>query len=229
MIVYIYDLSDPRSGEVRYIGKSVHPRERLTEHIRQAKRGSVVHCKRWIDGLLKAGVRPALGILEEATSHDAANEAERYWIGSLRLVGADLTNRTPGGDGQPKGFRFSAEALAKRSATTRGRKLSPAHADALRAAFNRPEIRARRKEITAARMADPALRAIAARGRTGQPMPEEAKQKISAAWTPERKAAHAAEKSSLPFDERWRAQLAAALKARWDKNRAATPTNKELT
>jgi hypothetical protein len=56
-------------------------------------------------------------------------------------------------------------------------------------------------------------------GMAGKKMPEEAKRKLSASWTPERKAAHAKEKSELPFDDRWRNQLQSALANRWERDR----------
>lgn len=218
--VFIYDLSDPLTGFVRYVGKSVRPKERLAAHIRQARAGSPVYCKRWISGLLQAGQRPVLSILEEVSASEA-DVAERYWIASLRLAGAELTNLTPGGEGQAVGFVPSAHARAVTSARTKGKPLPADHRASLQRAFNTPEARARRRQITTARMADPVQRAIAATGRTGQPMSEEAKRKIAASWTPERKAQHAAEKSALPVDERWREQLRIALAARWAKYREA--------
>lgn len=219
MSVFVYDLSDPRTGCVRYVGKSVRPAERLATHIREARAGSKVHCKRWIAGLLAAGLRPVMGVIEE-TSRANANDAERYWIGCLRCAGADLTNLTPGGDGQAPGYRPSSEAVQACADKLRGRKMTVEQLERLRAALNRPEVRKKRSEITRARMADPEQRAVAQRGRTGVPTSDETKQKIAASWTLERKAKHAAEKSALPFDDRWREQLRAALAARWAKYRA---------
>jgi hypothetical protein len=218
--VFIYDLSDPRTGHVRYVGKSVRPKERLATHIREARNGSVVHSKRWIAGLLQEGLRPVLSILEVADAA-AANDAERFWIASLKLAGADLTNLTPGGDGQMPGYQWSEEARRRLSATSKGRKLSDQHYEHMKSAFNEPALRQRRREIMLVRMADPALRAVAQRGMSGKKMSEDAKRKISASWTEERKQAHAAEKSALPFDDRWRQQLRDALAARWARYREA--------
>ena len=218
--VYIYELSDPRTGCVRYVGKSVSPKARLATHIREAKSGNPVHSKRWIYGLLSAGVTPTLGIIEEVPAH-AADEAERYWIGCLLLAGASLTNRTAGGDGQQIGYKWSADAKRRVSESLRGKKRTPEQCAAYKEAFSRPEIRERRRAMTAERMADPVARAIAMVGMSGKKMPEDAKAKISASWTAERKARHAAEKSALPVDERWKRQLKEALAARWAKYRAA--------
>jgi hypothetical protein len=219
MTVYIYDLSDPRTSEVRYIGKSVNPKERLATHIRDARRGVVVHCKRWIDGLLQQGLLPVLGIIEKTTKENA-NEAECYWIACFRFMGANLTNRTIGGDGQSPGYKPSKEALAKASATTKGRKASPERRARLREAFNRPEVKLRRRQIMLERHADPIKRVPITGPTRGMRLSENTKNKMSKAWTPERKAKHAAEKSALEVDDRWKDQLSLARKKRWDEYRA---------
>lgn len=220
MTCYIYDLSDPRTGCVRYVGKSIRPRERLATHIREARGGSVVHCKRWIAGLLAEGLAPVLSIIEES-SVDGASDAERYWIGCLRLAGAQLTNQTPGGDGQAVGYKPSAELLAKLLAAAKGRKATPEQRARMREAFTTPQVSARRSQLLKERYADPEKsRAITGPTR-GMKLSDETKRRMSAAWTPERKAAHAAEKAALPLDDRWRNQLKAALATRWAKHRAA--------
>jgi hypothetical protein len=219
LICFIYDLSDPRTGEVRYVGKSVRPRERLATHIREARAGSIVHCKRWIAGLLAEGLAPVLGIIEE-TTRESANEAERYWIGCLLTAGSTLTNRTPGGDGQHAGYKPSAEVLAKLSAATKGRKATPEQRQRLREAFTRPEVSERRSQLLKERHADPEKSRAITGPTKGMKLSEETKRRMSASWTPERKARLAAEKSALPCDERWRAQLDAARAARWARYRA---------
>lgn len=219
MTVYIYDLSDPRTGYVRYVGKSVRPKERLATHIREARSGSKIHSRRWIAGLLAEGLVPILSILEEVDDA-SANEAEMFWIASFKLAGFDLTNKTFGGDGQPSGYKPSKEAIEKLKASITGSKRTEEQKKRIREAFSDPKLRLRRSEITRARMADPVQRAIAATGMLGKKLSAEAKKKISDKWTPERKAAHAEAQRALPVDDRWKAQLALAIKSRWDKYRA---------
>ena len=219
-MISIYGLIDPRSNEVRYIGKSANPTERLATHVREARQGHVLHSRRWIDGLLKSGMRPDLWVIDRASTHSDANELERFWIASFRLMGANLTNRTDGGDGQSPGYRPSAEVVEKIASKRRGSKASPETRERMRTAFNTPEMRALRSQNTKRLANSPEWREKIGRGNRGKRLSEETKRKQSASWTPERKAAHAKEKSALPFDDRWRAQLAAAIKARWDKYRA---------
>lgn len=59
MTWYIYALIDPRTREVRYIGKSVDPLRRLDCHLDD--KDSSLRKSRW---LKKLGERPILKILE---------------------------------------------------------------------------------------------------------------------------------------------------------------------
>ena len=62
--VYIYSLSDPITDEVRYIGKTIRPKQRYKEHIRNSKdKKTYSNC--WINSLIKDGLKPILSILEE--------------------------------------------------------------------------------------------------------------------------------------------------------------------
>lgn len=228
-MISVYGLVDPRNSELRYIGKSVKPTERLTTHIREARGGSVLHSRRWISGLLSDGLKPDLFIIETCADNTSANEAECFWIASMRAVGCDLTNRTIGGDGQPRGYRPTPEVAQKISAKNRGMKRTEEQKARLRLAFNTPEERARRSEATKTlARTSPEWLGKVRHARTGKKNSEETNRRISAAWTPERKAKHAAEKSALPVDDRWRQQLSAALKSRWDKYRARKPKNTHI-
>lgn len=92
--VYIYGLKDPRTGEIRYVGKSVHPRERYKQHVKGGE--SNLHKGRWIADLRRAGLKPEMIILEETT--EAEWEArERHWIKQGLDSGWPLTNIAAGG------------------------------------------------------------------------------------------------------------------------------------
>lgn len=191
MNVAIYGLFDPRTGHLRYIGKSVNCRERLARHIREARRGSTVHCKRWIAGILAAGACPEMDVLE-VVDDAAANDAERFWIAAMRLAGAALTNLTDGGDGQSSSYRASAETKRKMSLATKGKKLSPEHRLAIAAKLGGPELRERKRVLMAERAATghPAI-ANFMKGRAGLKNSEEHRRKQREWWTPERRAARA--------------------------------------
>lgn len=154
-MTFIYGLIDPRTNELRYVGKTIDIADRMSRHIRKAKAGCVRHCRRWIAGLLESGLVPEIAVLEISLSH-LASDAEKFWIASMRLAGCRLTNLTDGGDGQSIGYRASPESRLKQSIAEKARGgWSLAHRAAHAAALARPDVRAKmsasRKGITPAR------------------------------------------------------------------------------
>lgn len=216
----VYVLVDPITDYVRYVGKSINPKERLATHIREARNGSVLHSRRWISGLLSKNMKPELIVLEELDTAEEANEAEKYWIASFRIIGANLTNRTDGGDGQSQGYKPSQEAIAKIVGKLKGQKRSDEVKERYKAAFNKPEVREGRRASHRKLMeTNPAWLEATRTGRTGMKNSDETKKKQSESWTEKRKLEHAARQKSKPFTEAWKQQLGLALKARWDKYR----------
>jgi hypothetical protein len=121
----IYGLVDPRTNEVRYIGKSTRGLSRPKEHRKKSANTGEDHKSRWIRSLLAAGLEYQIRVLEEVADEDAEHLGlfERYWIAQAREVGWRLTNATDGGDGTP-GLRCPEERRARISAAKRGKKLS---------------------------------------------------------------------------------------------------------
>jgi hypothetical protein len=131
--VFIYALIDPFTDDVRYVGKSIRPKERLTNHCNEQTRTWRTN---WIQSVLARGKRPRLRLLEVLDCDDDWQAAERRWIAGLRAQGANLTNCTSGGDGVPDlppeirarmrqvwiGRKHSAETRAKIGRASRGRK-----------------------------------------------------------------------------------------------------------
>lgn len=93
---YIYGLIDPESQQIRYIGKSIRPRERLRDHMNEI---SNCHRSHWLRRLRARGQMPELVILEEIRGEWPWQEAERYWIARAKALGWPLVNNTNGGDG----------------------------------------------------------------------------------------------------------------------------------
>lgn len=90
----IYGLRDPRTDELRYIGKTERdPGERLDQHIRGAKQRKTL-CHRWIMSLPHY---PRICILEDEPKD--LEQAEKDWIARCRAAGVRLTNGTDGGTG----------------------------------------------------------------------------------------------------------------------------------
>jgi len=92
---YIYALKDPRSKEIRYIGKTSYLKERYDAHIYDYDRINQ-HKSHWIDSLKGAGLQPEIEVLETVECHKW-EEAERKWIKYAQEQGWPLTNIDSGG------------------------------------------------------------------------------------------------------------------------------------
>lgn len=88
---YIYTLAHPITNEVRYVGQTTNPVERLKNHLRKSYRPKQ-HCQCWIKGLLLESLKPKLNIVLEVED----SEWEYYERAVIKLY-SNLTNRTEGG------------------------------------------------------------------------------------------------------------------------------------
>jgi len=161
----IYGLTDPRTDQVRYIGWTQTPQQRLRAHISEAKRQRS-HKARWIASLLKIGLSPGLFAIAEVDGGWA--EAERFWIAFYQAFGCPLTNMADGGEGAPghmlsaesrkkisragMGRHPSAETCARLSAANKGRNLTPEHKEKISMA-TRGRARCKPSTETRAKMA----------------------------------------------------------------------------
>ncbi len=94
---FIYTLKDPITDEIRYVGKSDDPKNRLVEHLKKSKY-TKTHKNNWIISLLDKDLKPILEILDVVDT-DNWGFWEKYWISQLRTWGFKLTNISEGGDG----------------------------------------------------------------------------------------------------------------------------------
>lgn len=91
---HIYALTDPQSGEIRYIGKANDPQKRLAGHLRDAaRRRTPVYD--WILSLRKNGLAPGIVVLRQVSDWKTA---EREEIAKYRAAGVRLLNLADGGD-----------------------------------------------------------------------------------------------------------------------------------
>lgn len=118
-MIYIYALSDPDTNEIRYIGKSIRPKERLTNQCNEKVNTYRSH---WIQSVLARGKKPIQTILEELPDESNWQEREIAWIAYGREKGWPLTNCTDGGDGV---INVSGEGKERMFRTWLGRKHKP--------------------------------------------------------------------------------------------------------
>lgn len=96
--VYIYALCDPDTIAIRYVGKTVSPKTRVSSHMnnRNGTKYGMNPRENWLDKLKSEGKRPLLIILEE-TNEQEWQEKEREWIDRLIAQGIALLNVSGGG------------------------------------------------------------------------------------------------------------------------------------
>lgn len=121
---FIYGLYDPRTSELRYIGRSSTGLRRAKFHSFPSAltRDGNLHKVNWIRLVQSLGLQPRIEVLEKCASVDALPEAERRHIAANKSSGR-LLNATDGGEGA-EGHKQSPETIAKRVAKLKGRKNS---------------------------------------------------------------------------------------------------------
>ena len=91
----IYGLADPRTGELRYVGRS-------SSGLKRPRESHGRYCQNWVDSLKKQGIIPRVLVLEELDPttdvDERLNTEERKWVAYCRSVGTRLTNLTDGGE-----------------------------------------------------------------------------------------------------------------------------------
>lgn len=111
----IYSLSDPTTGEIRYVGKTKHKLDRrLRQHLSRSIAGGPQHVNKWIRLLQVNNISPVIELIEEVEDWQTA---ERTWISYFITNGANLTNIDPGG-----GCITMSQDICNRISETRKRK-----------------------------------------------------------------------------------------------------------
>ena len=97
--ISIYALTDPITGDVKYVGQTVQPLElRLACHIDKAlKRRESTRKAQWIASLLEKGTKPKIVLLER-TDKGNKKQAEQKWI-DFYSQRSELMNIAPAGAG----------------------------------------------------------------------------------------------------------------------------------
>lgn len=90
-MIYIYALIDPNDLQVRYVGKTNNPKERMRAHISPHiyMRHNNLKCI-WIENLKASGLKPIMQILCTCSEEESENYEYRYW---KLFGGVELLNR----------------------------------------------------------------------------------------------------------------------------------------
>lgn len=94
---YIYALVDPRTKEIRYVGKTINPSQRLIKHTTPWYYNDGTHKGRWIKQLIQLGLKPEMTILKTVSEEEWQKE-EILTIKKYRET-HNLTNIDEGGSG----------------------------------------------------------------------------------------------------------------------------------
>lgn len=159
----IYTLSDPRTNEVRYVGKTYQalPR-RLSSHVRDAGRFNNYRCN-WIRSLGKHPIIAAVVIVENSQ----ASATERAAIALFRAEGYRLTNLTDGGEGAP-GMKHRPETIAKWKAYHAQPEVRARKSAFMKQRFVTPETREKLKQLNTGKRLSVVTRAKISASRKGQ-------------------------------------------------------------
>lgn len=96
-LAYIYGLIDPRNNQIRYIGKTVNPKNRLSGHITESRNLNNIHYRaKWIRKLTRLELKPKITFLKVCS----LDEFEKYETEYIKIYSNNrLTNSDEAGSG----------------------------------------------------------------------------------------------------------------------------------
>ena len=139
-------MTDPDTGEVRYIGQSTRGLARPKRHSCPSSLVAKNYKNSWVKSLLARGLIYKIIILEAVISADLLGDAEQRWIAFGKRSGWRLTNLTDGGPG-PSGFKgrighkVSKATREKLRRALTGRKHTPESLAKMQRLFGSSEMR----------------------------------------------------------------------------------------
>ena len=118
---FIYALCHPETNEIKYIGKTSHPKKRLTQHICSLRSN---HKSNWIRSLLNEDLYPKMIIISEVKITEW-EYWEQYYIDKYKKDGCKLTNQTKGGRGGADDRTLMPDTIKKMRLAQLGKKHTP--------------------------------------------------------------------------------------------------------
>lgn len=116
-IAYIYGLIDPRNNEIRYIGKTINPKNRLSGHITESKDINVVNYRaKWLRKLTKLGLKAEITFLKTCSS----DEYEKYETEFIKIYS---NNRLTNSDETGQGSKNRKREVLDRQSENSGKKV----------------------------------------------------------------------------------------------------------
>lgn len=106
MIHYIYALTDPDTGEARYIGRTTNPLARYMNHT-QTWSTPGKEKREWTNDLKRQGKAPGMVVIDRCATRDEAKQRETELIVQLKEAGVNLLNQRHKGCSNPyKGRKY---------------------------------------------------------------------------------------------------------------------------
>jgi len=90
---YVYYLVDPRTKEVKYVGKTKNPMSRFKQHMTKLDKTSTPK-KRWLQELFAKGMKPKMIIAQEVNGE--GREEEQYHLDRHRDTALNIHNPRKG-------------------------------------------------------------------------------------------------------------------------------------
>lgn len=120
-VTFIYILSEPLHGNIRYVGKTKDPNRRLKRHISERNLHDS-YKDRWIRKIIDDGGLPEITVIDTVDDKKWCYW-EKFYISYFKFIGCKLTNGTEGGDQPPstKGRKHTIESRLKMSDSKKGK------------------------------------------------------------------------------------------------------------
>jgi len=80
MIYYIYALICPITKDIRYIGKTKHPKSRYNQHLKDAEKRNKTEKQKWIIKLKSKNMKPLLQIIDKTENEKEARILEEKTV-----------------------------------------------------------------------------------------------------------------------------------------------------